>query len=470
MRPRGAAEATLVVLAATALTIVATYPVAFHLDQLGRINTDDGRWSIWVVSWVAHKLTTHPSEVFQANIFYPHRYALAFSEANLGAGLLGAPVWLATKNPYTTHNVVFLAAFVTALAGAYYLARYLTGQRPAAAVAAILFGFCPFIFARTAHVQLLFIGSLPFCMLAFHRLVDAPSVARSAVLGVLLWATAMTCAYYGIFAALMVSLGTLLYATSRRLWKSKEYWIGIALAAFTSLGLTIPFFLPYLYVQSEMGFVRTLNDAREYSANLGAWGASPAWAHRWWLPALGDFNETLFPGVLVTVLGVIGAVSVWRGGRPATTAPASRAPATAGPGLLPRDTALLYGARRDPRVLAVVRTGCGTLSCLLRSPPRVLVPAGAGPHRRAGHAVAHGVRRGGDRADPDARSADRGSSQRLSWSRRLPSCPSCRCRSFARSSRFHRCIRCWPRCRVAPLPSFPTGTSARTFRGMPTTC
>jgi hypothetical protein len=343
MRPRGAAEATLVVLAATALTIVATYPVAFHLDQLGRINTDDGRWSIWVVSWVAHKLTTHPSEVFQANIFYPHRYALAFSEANLGAGLLGAPVWLATKNPYTTHNVVFLAAFVTALAGAYYLARYLTGQRPAAAVAAILFGFCPFIFARTAHVQLLFIGSIPFCMLAFHRLVDAPSVARSAVLGVLLWATAMTCAYYGIFAALMVSLGTLLYATSRRLWKSKEYWISIALAAFTSLGLTIPFFLPYLYVQSEMGFVRTLNDAREYSANLGAWGASPAWAHRWWLPALGDFNETLFPGVLVTILGVIGAVSVWRGGRPATTAPASRAPATAGPGLLPRDTALFYG-------------------------------------------------------------------------------------------------------------------------------
>jgi hypothetical protein len=189
--------------------------VAFHLDQLGRINTDDGRWSIWVVSLVAHKLTTHPSEVFQANIFYPHRYALAFSEANLGAGLLGAPVWLATKNPYTTHNVVFLAAFVTALAGAYYLARYLTGHRQAAAVAAILFGFCPFIFARTAHVQLLFIGSLPFCMLA-PPVVDAPSVAIGGA-RVLLWATAMTCAYYGIFAALMVSLGTLLYATSRRL-------------------------------------------------------------------------------------------------------------------------------------------------------------------------------------------------------------------------------------------------------------
>src|SRR5262245_25398161 len=142
MRPRGAIEAALVVLGATVLTIIATYPVAVHLDELGRINTDDGRWSIWVVSWVAHSLTTRPLEVFHANIFYPQRYALAFSEANLGAGLIGAPIWAITKNPYATHNVALLTAFVTAAAGAYYLARYLTGHKGAAAVAGILFGFC----------------------------------------------------------------------------------------------------------------------------------------------------------------------------------------------------------------------------------------------------------------------------------------------------------------------------------------
>jgi hypothetical protein len=336
MRLRGAVEATLVVLAATALTIAATYPVAFQIDRLGRINTDDGRWSIWVVSWVAHSLTTRPLEVFHANIFYPHRYALAFSEANLGAGLLGAPVWLVTKNPYATHNVAFLAAFITAAAGAYYLARYLTGDRHAAVVAGILFGFCPFIFARTAHVQLLFIGGLPFCMLAFHRLVDAPSVARSVTLGVLLWATAMTCAYYGIFAALMVSLGTLVYAVSRRLWTSANYWIGIGLAAFTSVGLTVPFFMPYLYVRNEMGFVRTLDDARAYSVSLGAWAASSAWAHRWWLPALGDYNEVLFPGILATVLGVMGGALIVR--RRTAASPESGAE----PIGLRNDTALLY--------------------------------------------------------------------------------------------------------------------------------
>jgi hypothetical protein len=179
----------------------------------------------------------------------------------------------------------------------------------------VLFAFCPFIFARTAHVQLLFIGGLPWCMWAFHRLVDRPTVWRSVALGLLLWATALTCAYYGIFAGLMVGLGTLVYAASRSRWRSPDYWIAVALAAFVSVGLTLPFFLPYVHVQETGGFVRTLDDARQYAANLGAWGASSAWAHRWWLPALGPFNEVLFPGILTLVLGAIGAVLLLRRAR-----------------------------------------------------------------------------------------------------------------------------------------------------------
>jgi hypothetical protein len=306
MRLRGSTEGLAVVLAATALAIALTYPVAFNFGRIGRVNTDDGRWSIWVVSWVAHALTSNPVALYHANIFYPHRYALAFSEANLGAGVIGAPVWLLTRNPYATHNVAFLAAFGLAFVGAYYLTRYLVADRRAAFVAGILFAFCPFMFARTAHIQLLFIGLIPFCMLAFHRLVDSPTTARAATLGALISATSLTCAYYGIFAALAIGLGTLLYAGSRRLWRSAQYWSAVGLAAFTSIGLTLPFFLPYLRVQEETGFVRTLDDAREYSANAGAWLASAAWAHRWWLPRIPDYNEVLFPGILVLVLGCVG--------------------------------------------------------------------------------------------------------------------------------------------------------------------
>ncbi len=312
MRLRGLVEAIVVVLAALALTSALTYPLAFTLDRIGRINTDDGRWSIWVVSWVAHALTTEPLGVYNANIFYPERNALAFSEANLVAGAIGAPAWVLTKNPYATHNVAALASFVIAAAGAYYLVRYLTGHRGAAAVAAVIYAFCPFVFARTAHIQLLFTGGIPFCLLAFHRLVDKATVGRSVVLGVSLWLQALACAYYGIFAGLMVGLGTLVYAATRRRWRDAEYWVAIGLAAFVSVGLTIPFFVPYLRVQREAGFARTLEDARMYSADIGAWLASSAWAHRWWLSAIEPFNEVLFPGILATVLGLGGLIAAMR--------------------------------------------------------------------------------------------------------------------------------------------------------------
>ena len=320
MRHRGLTEAAAVLAGAFALTAALTFPLVPKLDRVGRVNTDDGRLSIWNVAWVADALIVNPRGLFDANIFYPARNTLAYSEANIGAGLLALPAWGLTGNPFLAHNTAVVIAFVLAVAAAYYLVRYLSGSREAAAIAGVLFGFCPFIFARTAHIQLLMTAGLPFSMLAFHRLIDRPSAGRAVALGGVLFAQALSCAYYGIFAGLMVGLGTLYFAMTRRLWRSPRYWGLIGVAAAVSVGLTVPFFLPYLEVQDQ-GFGRTLDDARMYSANGGAWLASSAWAHRWWLDAIDGFSEVLFPGLITLVAGVAGAWFVWRrpAGGPAAT-------------------------------------------------------------------------------------------------------------------------------------------------------
>ena len=59
-------------------------------------------------------------------------------------------------------------------------------------------------------------------------------------------------------------------------------------------------------MQKELGFTRLLEDAAMYSADWQAWLASSAWAHRWMLPWLGRWNEVLFPGFLLTALGLAG--------------------------------------------------------------------------------------------------------------------------------------------------------------------
>ena len=191
MRHRGLAEAAAVLAGAFVLTAALTFPLVPKLDRVGRVNTDDGRLSIWNVAWVADALIVNPRRLFDANIFYPADNTLAYSEANIGAGLMALPAWGLTGNPYLAHNTAVVIAFLMAVAGAYYLVRYLSGSREAA-VAAVLFGFCPYIFARTAHIQLLMTGGLPFSMLAFHRLVDRPGRARAVVLGAVLWFQALS--------------------------------------------------------------------------------------------------------------------------------------------------------------------------------------------------------------------------------------------------------------------------------------
>jgi len=298
-RLRGSVEAAAVVFGAVVLACVFTYPYIFQFTNAGRLDTNDGRWSIWVVSWVAHALTTDPRQLFNANIFYPHTNALAFSEGNIFEGVIGAPVWALTKNPYTTHNVVFLFAFAQSFVATYYLVRHLTGDRRAAILAGIMYAYCPFAFARQAHIQLLMIGFLPWVMLAWHRFLDRTSIARAFELGVVMCLTGLACAYYGIFAGGMITFASIWFAVSRRRWKDRQYVIGVAVAAAVCVGLIAPFFLPYLQMQESTGFQRTLSG--QYSANAGAWLISSAWAHRWWADYLYKPSEALFPGILAIV-------------------------------------------------------------------------------------------------------------------------------------------------------------------------
>src|SRR4029450_9785657 len=79
MRFRGSVEATAVGLGALRLACAFTSPYILNFNDAGRLDTNDGRWSIWVVSWVAHALTTDPLQLFRANTFHSHATPPALS-------------------------------------------------------------------------------------------------------------------------------------------------------------------------------------------------------------------------------------------------------------------------------------------------------------------------------------------------------------------------------------------------------
>ena len=286
------------------MAVVMTWPIAPRMNRSGRVNSTDAMYAMWNVAWVARAVTSEPGQLFNANIFHPHKGTLAYSEGNVGAGLLGAPAWALTKNVYTTYNSVVLIGFVLSFLCTFALVRRLTGRFLPALAAGAAFAYMPYIYARIPHIQLQMTFGIPLVLLAFHRMIDRPGWNTGATLGGALAVAALSSAYYGVLVGLAVGLGVIFYGLRMSLWKERRYWISVAMALAVLAILLTPFFLPYMTIREE-GFERTLEEARRYRLNIWGWLASPVSTHAWLL------NENrrgmvAFPGITRVVFGLAG--------------------------------------------------------------------------------------------------------------------------------------------------------------------
>lgn len=301
-------DAALAAAAAAAVTVYFTWPLAARIGSVGRVDSGDGQFSIWNVAWVAHAILSADAEIFDANIFHPNRGTLAYSEANLGAGLLAVPAYWLMRNPYVAHNAAVLAGLTLSAIGMYLLALRISASRPGAAAAAMLFTFCPHVFSHTAHIQLLMIWPIPVVFLALHALVERQTWTRSLGLGVAIGVQALFCAYYGVLSGLLAGFGVLYFSVTRRLWRDRRWWMLVLLAMAVSLAIVLPVFLHYLQLQRETGFGRDLDEARRYSADWRTYLASAGWFHAWMLKYLGRPEEVLFPGFTALAAGTLGLI------------------------------------------------------------------------------------------------------------------------------------------------------------------
>ena len=109
-----------------AATVVMLYPFARHLDRVSDLF--DPLFSVWRVAWVAHQLPRDPVHLYDANIFWPERYTLAYSDGMPLTGVAAAPfIWLGAP-PGIVCNVFVLASFVLCGLTMYLLVRSLVGS------------------------------------------------------------------------------------------------------------------------------------------------------------------------------------------------------------------------------------------------------------------------------------------------------------------------------------------------------
>ena len=306
-------------LALALLTALLTYPMAFRAAAAGPVNTGDGQWSIWSTSWVARTLIADPLHLYDANIFSPRRGTLAYSEANLVGGLLAVPGWWATGNPYFAYNSAILLAFFLSSVAAFALARELTSNASASLAGGIAFAFAPLVIVRLAHIQLLMTFGVPLALLALHRFADRQTALRGLALAAALALAALCSGYYGIAAGVAVSLGLAYYGLVRDLWRRPRYLAACAGVVVIAGLLILPFFLPYMQLETGGNAFRSIEETRRYSADWRSYLTSTAHVQQrllgWVMPIdRSAFPErVLFPGFLVCALAAVGIAStLWR--------------------------------------------------------------------------------------------------------------------------------------------------------------
>jgi hypothetical protein len=99
-------------------------------------------------------------------------------------GAISIPFQLLGFNLLAVYNLMVVLSFVAAGLGTYWLVHYLTGSRPGAFVAGLIFTFAPYHFAHLlGQLNLTSLQWIPFYILALFKLWE-PAGLRNAERGV----------------------------------------------------------------------------------------------------------------------------------------------------------------------------------------------------------------------------------------------------------------------------------------------
>jgi hypothetical protein len=314
-------------LAFLVLSGILTYPLIAQLADHLRDNGDSYEFA-WMMGFGAYQLTHHPLQLFNGNIFYPFPLSLAYSESSIPAIVMALPVVLLTGNPVLGLNLNLFLTFVLSGFGTYLFVWQRTSSRLAGLVVGILYAFCPFRFDHLAQLSYASMQWAPFALWAFDRYLAQRRIGWAAATVGFTVLQVLVSFYY----AFMLGFGIVFYVVAGLLAR-REYWrpavVGPLLAAGTLGGLVlVPFVRPYFELNTLFDLHRTLQESEYFSAWPANYLAatlsmkvdliSPLlWLmyHRpWQLAPVGGSERHLYPGLLVTLLALVG-LGWRRGGR-----------------------------------------------------------------------------------------------------------------------------------------------------------
>jgi hypothetical protein len=288
------------------LAVVHTWPLASAPGRLGRNAQADTQLNAWTMAWVAHQIVTDPVHLFDANIFYPERHTLAFSEHLFVQSMMGAPVRWLGGSPILVFNLVFIAGLtLTGWAMAVVVRRW-TSSWIAGILSGSLVAFNALTLTRFPHIQIQHLEFLPFALVSLDQLLTDPRTRHAVRLAIWFVLQSLTSLYFLVFTSVVLVVSAAVRPADWLGPRGRRVAAMGGLAVLISAVLLLPFLVPYLQARREqVMFVRTLDQIGKFSAswvNYLATGGTfhiRTWGAPYWVLGRGD---GLFPGVVGAAL------------------------------------------------------------------------------------------------------------------------------------------------------------------------
>lgn len=298
----------------TCFSIALTWPLARRMrDTI--VSWGDPVFQAWTMAWNWHALTTSPADLFDANVFYPWRNVLAYSDHLLGQTLLVWPVYALTGNVLLADNLAFFMALVFSALAMYLLVVDITGNRLAGILAGAAFAFAPPRMAHVEHLHILSAQWLPLALLCLRRTTISAGRTRllwAAGLGGCFASQGLFGIYFLYFMIVMLAVAGAVYLGYALVERNRQlaYSVGIAAAACAVGGLLlIPTLWPYQQVHIDLGVEREEAEVAFWSATPDDYLAAPP-TNDLWGSFLEDHHrhieQDLFPGLFLVSFAVVG--------------------------------------------------------------------------------------------------------------------------------------------------------------------
>ncbi|HEX7120953.1 MAG TPA: hypothetical protein VF178_01195 [Gemmatimonadaceae bacterium] len=294
------------------LTVLHTWPLATAPATLSRNDNGDTLLNEWTIAWVQHQVVRDPRNLFDANIFYPEKNTLAFSEHMFTQAILGLPLRVAGASPVLVFNLLLLAGFALTGWATCLVVYRVTGDWLAGVLSGTLLAFNAYALTHLPHLQSVHLEFLAPALLAFDRAVRRPGVRVALLLAAMVILQALTSNYFMV--ALALALVAAAAVRSGDLWANRQRAFGALLLAAAIVGVAlVPFILPYIEMRQAHGLKRALDP--QFSATWRDYLTTGSRLHfEWWSRQFWGVRAPLFPGFTAAILALVAVCTgaAWR--------------------------------------------------------------------------------------------------------------------------------------------------------------